>query len=235
MYRTAKNSISNISRTDRTIVLDLDETLVSTQEEENMQDLFELKILADPRNMVLRSRTYHLMLDDMGVGREGSGTRNEMWGITRPYTHEFLLFCFSYFKNVVVWSAGQKDYVHALVDYLFKDFPQPHLILTRDDTKKGSDGNPYKPLRYVYERLPDANATNTLHLDDWDLTYRDNKQNGVHIPKYSPDLNIKAMVKDDVALLQFMNWLQLPEVIASNDVRTLDKSKIFLKSVAYVA
>ena len=58
MYRTARDTISNIPRTDRTIVLDLDETLVSTQEEENMQDLFELKILSGIFISILLSNTF---------------------------------------------------------------------------------------------------------------------------------------------------------------------------------
>ena len=227
MYHTAKDNILGTPKTNKAIILDLDETLVSTQDEEHMQELFRLKILTDARVIKLRNRTFHLQLDDLE--NPGSGTRSDMWGITRPYTHEFLLFCFSYFKYVIVWSAGLRDYVYALVDYLFQDLPQPYMIFTRDDTKMGEDGNRYKPLSLIIsqDKNKELSLNNMLALDDWSLTYRDNRKNGVHIPKYKPDMNITSMMKDEQSLLEFQDWLLRPEVIAAKDVRKLNKEGIF--------
>jgi len=220
---------SNESLTDKCIYLDLDQTLLSTADEEyGLKYLYKLKILSNPSLMHLRSRVYHVVVEDLEG--PGYGSKCEMWGITRPHLHAFLTFCFSYFRLVMVYSAGKRQYVESIVDHIFKDLPYPHLVLTYDDIKKkGRDV--IKPLTVVMEAneltREYVRPTNTLGLDDLVSTYSENKGNGILIPAYEPELNEGSLSRDDDALLKLQEWLMLPEVMYSEDIRKLNKSKIF--------
>src|SRR5690606_31782804 len=109
--------IPSTSLTNKCIVLDLDQTLLATQE--SINSLHELGILSNPNLLSLRNRTYYFTIEDLEG--PGIGTKYNYWGVTRPHCHEFLLFCFSYFRVVAIWSAGQRPYVESIVDYLFRD------------------------------------------------------------------------------------------------------------------
>ncbi len=219
------------SLTNKCIVIDLDQTLIATQEK--IESLYALGIMTNPKLMELRKRIYYFSLED--IETPGSGAKSEFWGVVRPHVYEFLIFCFSYFKVVAIWSAGQRHYVNAIVEYLFRDLPKPHLVLTHDDLLYESDGVFRKPLTTAFADPQVGkymNIRNTMALDDNPMTYYLNDDNGLLIPEYDPSLNIDAFQRDDPTLLQLRYWLVQPEVIRSNDVRTLDKSTIFTKSVA---
>lgn len=219
------------SMTDKCIYLDLDQTLVSTADEKyGLEYLYKLKILANPSLMHLRKRIYHVVVEDLE--KPGYGSKYEMWGITRPHLQEFLEFCFSYFKLVIVYSAGKRQYVESIVDHIFKDLPYPHLVLSYDDIKKNKDGDVIKPITSVIGgndlTKKYVRNTNTLGLDDLKSTYSENKGNGILIPAYEPELNERSLAADDDALLKLQDWLMLPEVMNSKDVRSLNKSNIFV-------
>jgi len=217
--------------TARTIVLDLDNTLICTQDE--MDDYKNLKIGTDPKLTSLRSRVYRLSASDV-VSKRGSGENFLFWGTMRPGCRKFLDFCFRYFRYVVVWSAGKKRYVEALVDYLFKDTFKPDLILTHDDCVRAYDGDSAileKPLTKVMKLLgaKEVKESNILVLDDNPTTFSGpNPDNALYIPMYEPKPEIEELEDEsDQALAQAERWLLLPEVIKSPDVRQLDKSEIF--------
>jgi hypothetical protein len=237
MIMTA-NYPSYESLTDKCIYLDLDQTLLSTADEEHgLKYLYKLEILSNPSLMHLRNRIYHVVVEDLE--KPGYGSKYEMWGITRPHLHRFLSFCFSYFRLVMVYSAGKRQYVESIVDHIFKDLPYPHLVLSYDDLKKDKNGkvikingrDVIKPLTTVMNAnsltIDYVRPTNTLGLDDLPSTYSDNKGNGILIPAYGPELNEKSLAEEDGNLLKLENWLMTPEVINCKDVRSLDKSKIF--------
>jgi TFIIF-interacting CTD phosphatase-like protein len=231
IYHVAADDIPSASITDKCIVLDLDLTLVSTQD--NISSLKEMGILSDPKLISLRNRTYYITIEDLEA--PGIGTRYDFWGVVRPHTHEFLMFCFSYFKIVAVWSAGKRPYVEAIVDHLFRDLPQPHIIFSHDDIESGPNKHVLKPLTKMIASNPimkrNMSLQNTLAIDDNSMTYYANPGNGVLIPAYEPALNVNAMARDDPSLLQLKYWLLQPEVAKSKDVTTLDKKKIFSTSL----
>ena len=231
IYPIDADSIPHVSLTDKCIVLDLDLTLLCTQD--NIQSLFSTEILTNPQLLELRNRVYYFTVED--VGRPGDGEKIDMWGVTRPHIKEFLLFCFSYFKIVAVWSAGQRLYVEAIVNYMFKDLPKPHIIFTADDTVFQND-HTYKPLSYLMSSNPVVSRImtplTTLAIDDNSSTFAYNKDNAVLIPAYSPSPNINSLSRDDPSLLQLKYWLLQPEVVAAQDVRKLNKSTIFSTPVA---
>lgn len=231
VYHVSADDIPPVSISDKGIVLDLDQTLIATQD--SMASLSELQILSDPKLLSLRNRTYYISIENLE--HPGAGTKYNFWGVVRPHAREFLMFCFSYFKVVAVWSAGKRPYVEAIVDYLFRGLPQPHVIFTHDDVVVRNGGHIGKPLTKMIESNPVLrkymSLLNTLALDDNSTTYQSNIGNGVLIPAYDPALTISALESDDHALLQFKYWLLQPEVVQARDVTTLDKSKIFTTSL----
>ena len=199
--------------TSKNIVLDLDETLVNTRED---FDSLKKVNLIDPKigksfySLILPPDYYHV------------------WGIVRPGCKEFLRFCFDYFDKVIVWSAGEDKYVQAVVNRLFDGLPEPDAVLSRPFCET-EDGNTTKPLIKLQQIFPDVNLTNTLIVDDREHNFINcNPDNAILIPPFSPS---ESEVKGDDALCQIMEWLLRPEVKASLDVRTLDKSQIFSQPI----
>lgn len=220
--------------TDKCIVLDMDETLVHSCVEKKvdpMDALYNLKIYTDPGLLDIRSRCYKINMEDVWSKR-GSGEKIEMWGIMRPHLKEFLHFCFNYFRIVIIWSAGQKNYVHPIVNHLFLDLKPPHVIYTFDDLEKLNDGTYIKPLDKLITKYPGLNKymnlSNTFIVDDRETVYEScNPGNGILIPGYKPSFTVSDLRGKDDNLLKLMSWLQKKEVVDSTDVRTLDKTKIF--------
>jgi hypothetical protein len=231
IYRIGADDIPSASITDKCVVLDLDQTLIATQD--SIDSLKELNILSDSNLISLRNRIYHITIEDLE--KPGIGTRYDFWGVTRPHVYEFLVFCFSYFKIVAVWSAGKRPYVEAIVDHLFKDLPPPHVVFSHDDIIIGPKGHVIKPLTKMIESSPVLQQymtlQNTLAIDDNVMTFSENPDNGVLIPAYDPASSVNALSRDDPSLLQLKYCLLQPEVVNSRDVTTLDKNKIFITSI----
>jgi len=222
-----RDDIPAVAITNNCIVLDLDQTLIATQD--NMSDLYQLKIATDPKLIDLRKRTYHIVIDDLE--NPGVGTKTEMWGVTRPHLQEFLIFCFSYFKIVAVWTAGKKQYAEAIVDAIFRDIRPPHIIFTYNDILMGTSQYVQKPLINMINAHPRVKQLmtlkNTIALDDNPTTFSVNPSNGILIPEYNPACSVSALSRDDPTLLQLKGWLLLPQVVTTSDLSALDKSNIF--------
>ena len=231
IYNTNYSGISPESQTDKAIVLDLDETLVHTQSEdevESIEYMEKLGIFTTPELMDLRKRIFRLPLHDV-ASKKGKGDYMEMWGVTRPHMKDFLLFCFSYFRIVAVWSAGLPRYVEEIVDFIFQDLPRPHVVFTRDECKSERCEKPLLAMVESDDFLKEKmSLKNTLIIDDQKKSFiHNNAENGVLIPGYEPDATVDAMRTNDIALLQLKQWFDNEEVRKSKDVRKLDKEKIF--------
>ena len=215
------------------IILDIDETLVHTSD--NYDFWKSLKIMSDPKKMDLRDRHYVLNIEH----NRGTGEEKLMWGTKRPHLDEFINFCFKYFKVVIPWSAGIYEYVHPVTEEIFKNSQEPHAILTRLNCV----GNMYrleKPFWKLIKDVPDLdkyietdgtsgpdNVKNVLIIDDRRTSFSQNPNNGICIPAYEPTPTPEGLRKDDICLLQIMNWLMRPEVMNCKDVRILNKENIF--------
>lgn len=231
LYRTYIDDLPKATITDHCIVLDLDQTLIATQD--SVDTLSKLKILSDPKLLSLRNRSYYITIDD--VEKPGIGSKYDFWGVTRPHVEEFLIFCFSYFKIVAVWSAGKRPYVEAIVDHLFRDLPQPHIVFSHDDIILNNKNEVEKPLTKMIN-LNDItkrymSLENTFAIDDNNTTFVHNPKNAVYIPPYEPSVSVNALSRDDPTLLQLKYWFLQPEVMDSLDIRQLDKKKIFKTSI----
>ena len=228
------------SMTDFAIVLDIDETLVHTFD--GVEYFIQMGIFSNPDFLWLIRRIYTLTIDDV-VETPGQGVETRLAGLKRDYLDHFLKFCFSYFRYVIIWSAGKYKYVHAVVDKLFRDFlPRPDIIFTYDNcqiTVENYNGRPErfteKPLQRLIDAYPDLGLSlkKMLILDDKFYTFaRVNPGNGVMVPEYFPETydkypDLNKVAKEDVALVQFMNWLMLPEVINCPDLTQIRKDNIF--------
>src|SRR5439155_1317619 len=111
-------SVLNIPRTNKSIVLDIDETLVHTFEGDCQTKFQQLNLMDDPALIDLRSRLYVLPLVDLS--KTGNSGVNLYWGVMRPSLRDFLRFCNKYFQNVCIWSAGHRDYVHGVCNQIFR-------------------------------------------------------------------------------------------------------------------
>lgn len=211
----------------KNIVLDIDATLVHTHGDDD--EYLKLNLFTNPKMLKYRGRVYSMYLTDV-TSPPGTGEEMKLYGIYRPYLKEFIDFCFEYFDNVIVWSAGKKKYVEKMCELIFTDRnKQPLLIYNYDDCEIYDD---YirKPLSKLYKdprTKGKINEKNTYVLDDRDDTFALNKCNGVMIPEYESTLDVKGLNKNDDNLLKFMAWLSMEKHSKSNDVRKLDKKKVF--------
>lgn len=213
------------SLTSKTLVLDLDECLIETFKTYN--DISYLQMMSLYHSMD-RSRFYRFDIYDPEQPK-GIGLSETYWGIKRPYLDTFLSFAFRYFKNVVIWSAAQKNYVEQLVKNLFRDHPRPVKILTRDDVTHvdRATHNYHKPISTILKTDLMVHQDDIVFIDDKADNFRDNPHNGIVIPRFDPKFEA-AVEKEDIKLLQIMQWLMLPEVMTTKDFRQTNKSKIFL-------
>lgn len=234
-YKEDRNTLTDIA-----IVLDLDSTLVYTYSKEPKEG--SLDFLKDPKYLKLRNRIYHKKIKIFDRNPDGSikdpenYEEYEFWGSQRPNVQEFLCFCYKCFKYVIVWSAGHYDYVHTIVDELFKNLPfRPDLIYTHLDTINDEKLGTLKPLMRMIQKNPDMNLSlkKMIIVDDTDSTFETvNPNNGVLIPKYKPRSNPKSIQQNDEKLLQILQKLMFPEVVNSKDVRKIDLKRTFDHSAA---
>ena len=219
--------------TKKNIVLDIDATLVHTHGE--IEDFSMLKIYSDSDRIKYRRKLYRMKLIDV-VSVSGAGMVTVLAGIYRPYLREFLDFCFEYFDNIIIWSAGKKKYVEKMCEIMFPfKEQQPMLIYTYDDCIVGEEDYLKKPLKKLYND-PRAkgklNEKNTFVLDDRDDTFSLNSKNGIMIPEFESDMSVEDITDhEDSAFLHLMAWLNTKEVNESNDIRKLKKDRIFKKSI----
>lgn len=228
IYQLAPTGTIGKPITKHGIIFDLDETLVHSFENA-YNDLKELQILTNPKFADLRSRVYSFTVEEMGEQR-GSGDDIQIWGITRPHLKKFLNFCFSYFSFVAVWSAGMKKYVENITSFIFRDIHPPKVVFSAPDCEKNPDESTLKPIEKMLSRF-NIPLSSVFILDDKVYTANRNPDNLINIPEYNPSPTISSLRQDDETLLKLIFWFLQPNVINSNDVRTLDKRYIFLRTL----
>lgn len=212
-----------IPKTQKCIVLDLDETLVHTF------------IKPEP---VKRLRINKRDDDDPLKERMFVIGETEEWGamisFKRPHLDEFLIFAFTYFDIVAVWSAGKPQYVEAVCREIFKDIRPPGVIFTSENCHTDEEGLMTKPLEHMLDEMHQderlryrMRVDNTFFVDDRETSFSHNQENGILIPPYNPDSTIEQLEKDDTTLVHLAKWFMIPEVVKERDIRNIDLTKIF--------
>ena len=202
-------------RTNKIIVLDVDETLVHTGDDDRIK---KLNIFSNIEHIRLRPRIFKFPL-------YGYKNEKDYSGIMRPNLDKFLNWCHEYFRLVILWSAGEDTYVKKIVECLYKNgYPKFDYIFTREfcDIK-----NMCKPLSKIYEQIPAANDKNTIIIDDLKRNFMFNERNGLLIPAYDPKETIEDFKRDDDTFIKIMDWFETKEVIESKDVKSLKFPDLF--------
>lgn len=226
------NFTTNLPKSNgKTLILDLDETLASSLQNPQLD---ALQIYTDPsiyhkfHPIGQRQICYSTVVT---VPSDNSVNTLRIWGVKRPGLEEFLRFVDNYFENVIVWSAGLGPYVDGICEEVF-DAPGvklPRIIWNRSNCTPGP-GFYHKPLKDLLNlETIRVDLRKTLILDDRQYTFTDNPENGVLIPPFKPSGSVDELAnRSDRCLYKFMDWLQRPEVMSSEDYRSLDKSNIFI-------
>ena len=160
--------------TDKTVVLDLDCTLIISSKNKIKGYDFILHFADD---------------DDYYVKK-------------RDHCDDFLHFCFTYFTEVIVWSAADEEYVNQIVDNIFIE-RQPDAVYNRSHTRFLDLTDHLKPLSNI---LSDLN--HVYIIDDRMENFRENIDNGILISPY--------IGEKDVDLLKIQKWLLADETIQNN-------------------
>lgn len=220
-----ERAVGNKAITQHCIVLDVDDTLLQTYLE--ISDLRKLKIFekSTPECTLLRERILTLEIEDVSEVK-GQGDDLHVFSLLRPGLRQFLEFCGLYFKTVMIWSAGMTPYVHAVVDELFKDIPNPRLVFSRKDCDKPKEDF-IKPLKKITDLYPDLSIEHIFALDDRPEVFAGNRLNLITIPEYRPEATLEDFARQDICFTRLIEWFLQPHVIQAEDVRTLEKKKIF--------
>jgi hypothetical protein len=214
------------SLTELNLVLDIDDTLVQTFDD--IDSLYKCPIMKNPKFYPVRKRVYILKFQNEEP-EEDEEEEEMIWGVKRPHIDEFLDFANRYFRNIVIWSAGTYDYVHAIVKHLFKQIPCPARVFTRNDCTQSEEYGYEKPLEKIYKAIPEMNHKNTLLIDDrQEVFVRKDPNNGIIIPPFSPDVEDYDSLTSDASFLYLKDWFMKPEVMESSDIRKVNKQNIFM-------
>ena len=214
----------------KVLVLDVDETMVhSFIKPDEVAAIEALNIWSDPNLLSLRKVCRFFTVENVARGLPpGSGMENNIILVFRPHLLEFLIFASSYFRAIIIWSAGQPKYVRAAIRHIFKDIPEPFAILDSEMCSKDKYGDVAKPLKFIYDNFPNlANATNTIIIDDRESNMAANPDNGILIPEYSPKPKLTSLTAEDDAFLKIRSWLESAEVKNCKDIRQVPKHDLF--------
>ena len=188
---------SNISKpnqkSDKVVIFDLDETLVHTNKNQQIDSLLDHYIPIKSKLYVVNT-VYDVQDDHVKI--------TNMWGLTRPYFSELINFCFNRFDKVIVWSAGTERYVRDVVKKTFSKIGNPDFIFTRKDLLSTEEGDT-KSILYLAKQNPmlGLNLKNTIVIDDKEYNFLENKDNGVLIPEYLP-LNVTFKVSKNKEIIR---------------------------------
>ena len=214
---------------DITLVFDLDEALIHSD--------FDSSILRNLRNK--KPSTFNKLISDGKIFKSSTRRMDDsscfVWAIKRPNLDHFLNWCNKNVGRLIIWSAGSKDYVESMVDYIFHNKQYPYKILTYNDIIhfEQSDSECIKPLQHLFETDDKIIPQTTLIVDDLKHNFIfTNKRNGIEIPRFGPDIDdvVSGEAFKDNCLENLREWLMNIEQIENlNDIRILNKSKIFNK------
>lgn len=184
-----------------TIILDIDETLVHAfTERDEIEKLKKSDIWN--HNPLLRARTFTVY--------GGKGLR--WWVVKRPNLDEFIDMCFAKFDQVIVWTAGCREYANDIVQHVFSGHPQPHYVFCHDHcAQKDEPDLLHKPILSLRKYGVKIDLERTFLVDDRPRNFLENENNGIKIHAYSPETCLKKLQSDrDRSLTTLMKWMDSP-------------------------
>lgn len=224
----------NEQKIEKTLIIDLDETLLKSYDNIGFLQTYEIYTNPEIAAKFKNIKTYSMIINK-------NGQKVKIWGIFRPHLQEFLNFVNEYFDHIIFWSAGTESYVKEIIEQMERIYNvTPGKMVWGREKCAQNTTNFHKPISHIqtdlqkrYYKTFEIDPKHTLVLDDKTYTFAENPDNGVLIPQFFPgegqkvpSLNSLLDVSDH-ALLDFMKWLQTPEVLNSSDYRLLPKNNIF--------
>jgi len=219
----------------KTLILDLDETLVHSWT--NPTFVGEYKIYSNPEiYRLFHPLGSHQITYSMHFDINGDVT---IWGLYRPNVFKFLSFVGEYFENIIVWSAGIKPYVESIVRQLFLEsgLSLPKIVWSRDKCSnyQGYHHKPISTLTYDmssrhYESVK-IDPKSTVIIDDKQYTFMENPYNGILIPPYHPGKDRPNGIptlddlldRTDNSLLKLIDFFERSDVKNTTDIRMINK------------
>jgi TFIIF-interacting CTD phosphatase-like protein len=211
------------------IVLDLDDTLIHAI---FIDDTTSRQIETDNKYKYLKGRSKIIRVVDINDNDTiGNGIISNILVILRPGVKEFMMFVMEYFDNVTIWSAGNKRYVRALESVLIDPSHEMYKknkikVLSRGDCNEITKKSVLKDLK-----SKGFDLTKTIMIDDNKTTYVNNPDNAINIPGYNPEFKEEHINFPDTSLKDIKKWMLDNNIKNCKDVRELDKTKIFKKTI----
>lgn len=182
-----KRKIKSKSKSNKTIILDIDHTLVCCHPGNLRMETMSPRECSNVKFIKLENSYSYLIL--------------------RPHLREFLVTCFNFFSKVVVWSAGTEDYVHEVCSIIFNGLRMPDYIFTREHIKNFSEENIAKNIKDILPIIDEKDIDNVLIIDDRTESFIHNEDNGILIPHYFP-IKDEFIFFEDKCLSQLKNWIE---------------------------
>lgn len=171
----------------KTLILDLDETLVHADIEFNYK--------------------YH---DEMlTFNREGTNEEILIPLILRPHLFDFLNYVSQFFE-IIVFTASEKNYADAILNYIEKERKYFSKRLYRDSCLF------LQPYLYIKDLdiLSNRNLSNVIIVDNSMFSFGNNLNNGILISSFYND-------KEDNMLFNLANYLSC--LVNVDDIRSVNK------------
>ena len=182
-----KICLNDNSENKKTLILDLDETLVHADIDFNYK--------------------YH---DEMlKFVREGANEETLIPLILRPYLFDFLNYVSQFFE-IIVFTASEKNYADAILNYIEKDRKYFSKRLYRDSCLF------LQPCFYIkdLEIVSNRNLSNVIIVDNSIFSFGNNLDNGILISSFYND-------QEDNMLFNLANYLSC--LVNVDDIRTVNK------------
>lgn len=224
IFWNIEEQVGESSMNDQTVVIDMDECLIHTFYNCTGTKYFNM-IEKNTNTLPIRKYLFEVYTDKT-IGR-----KNPSFGILRPGLAEFLVYCFSRFRRVILWSAGEDYYVQQVSEYFFNITNRmPDAVYARSKCFVTNDGMYTKPILHLSKDFPEISLESCFFIDDNPDNSFFNKENHILIPEFSPKCtpdDIEYALNNDRCLYDLIEWFESDEVKNAPDVRKLDKSKIF--------
>ena len=206
------------------ICLDLDSTLIYSVFKLNEIDSL---INSERYNEISKQVFLIDLVDGADIAQKGEGNLERILVIKRPHVDEFIEYITTHF-DVSIWTAGQYRYARAVESLLF---PPKSIHIKRYPCRLLSkDKCQIDESLFIIKDLAKQNfeIEKTIVIDDRSDTFSNNVSNAIHIPVFKPNPTIDDILRDDPTLLKLLQWFKSINFNNISDVRTLDKSKIFV-------
>ena len=138
----------------------------------------------------------------------------------RPYLEEFFDTIFEICESVSIWSAGDKDYVHYVLDRIKPLNKKFLFIKTSDSCTKVYK---YEYGYYIYlkklgniwkNKTLGLTKSNTIIIEDTPTNCIKNYGNSIYIPSYAGNKKDEYLLK----LIKYIKWLN-----SQSNIRFIEK------------